>query len=220
MINAPVVEILSPVGTETPLISTSQFTGSGTHKSTTFMIYANGVNVINYISTKSLYLFRIPLGVLQSNTEYTIEVSYSSENESSSFTTVTYNTEDISLWKYVEKPTITVEDVSGQPLVLRSSNISAVGGSPTHISTSWQLIVKCGHTVIQYLPESSDLTSLVVPRTLLVDGETYLAKCRHIGESGFIRSDYAELEFSIANSGTPVAPTVSVSGEPSSVTGN
>lgn len=217
-ISAPTITIRSKSREEAPLIYSTAYSGTGNHRSTTYNIKLAGVMIWTSTSIIPIVQFRLPLGILHSGVTYTIEVIYNSATESSPAGSISYTTESSTNWKYIEKPTISISNIAGQPVVCSTTVISSVGGSSSHISSSWQVVKKAGYTVIIYEPESTaNKTTFSIPRTTLVEGETYIIKCRHIGEDAYVRSDYAEIEFTVSSSGKPLTPVITVEGEFNSV---
>jgi len=217
MINTPVITIATSNGTiqESPVIKLSPFTGAGKLASTSYKVISGSTTLLDITTYEYTNNFRVPLGILSPDMTYTIKAKYNSATESSPEASATYVTEPASKWSYVEKPTISVVDVVGQPAVATTSPFSVIGMPSSHIATTWQVVRKNGYRVIYYEPEStSNLTSLSIPRNTIVDGETYIIKAKHIASGTTVRSDYAETEITIANTvGVPLAPTINITGE-------
>ena len=218
-VNAPsVVSITGGQDTvvEAPTIVMSAFAvnqGSDTHQCTDWYIRTSGGTEVwkSLNDTTNLTTITVPKGLLTVSTGYTLQVRYRGVSYGwSAF--VTYQFTTAPQFDHVQTPTVNVQGgttaVYDAPTFTASAftPVSDVGTPDTHEMTDW--VVKSGSlTVWQSRNDTTNLTSITMPRGLLSTSTQYTVQVRYKG-TNFGWSEFGSVNFTtvavFAHIATPV----------------
>lgn len=215
---------------EKPTLTGSPFAvnqGSDTHELTDWRIKRQSDSVVIWSSLNdkvNLESITVPAGILQKSTKYIAEVRYKglTYNYSNWVSSNVFTTK--AQFDMVLKPTLTVTgapDDTPETPELRTSEFqyySDSGTPDTHELTDW-LIYQGSQLVWQSLNNSTNKTSITVPKGTLKVTTAYKAKARHKGAL-YGYSEYAEVDFVTRSQFTSIAaPSLTVTGAPDAVIG-
>ena len=161
----------------------------------------------------------VPVGTLLENTAYEIRARHKGNITGyGAYGTKTINT--LSSFGTTNAPVVSV---SGSPVsvtetpTITTNPFSVSSGTDTLESTDWQ--VYNGATLVwESLANTTDKLSITLPAGLLLAGTAYLFKARHNGTATGQGTYGSITATTLSSFGTANTPTVTVTGEPSSVT--
>ena len=221
-VNQPVVSVEGGnegVG-ETPTFTGSAFLvsqGSDTHEMSSWEVYKGDAVVWSSSNdTANLTSITMPKGILAESTAYSVRVRYKGREYNWSAWSVKVSFTTAAQFDHVATPTVTCSDtvtaVTETPTFTGSAftPVSTAGGSDTHECSEW--IVKQGASIVwQSLNDSTNLTSVTIPRGTLRTSTAYTVYLRYKG-TAFGWSAAGSLAFTTAAQFTHIAtPTLTCS---------
>lgn len=201
---------------------------SGEHVSSTWILKKADTDSEVWKSendTTNLTTIKLDRGILEPSTKYVMYLSYTSKSHGSSamgeveFTTVAEFTR-------ASTPTIVLKGYNdsntdiGSGLTIEGGEYSVTdGSSDTHKATSWSIAAAGRTNVWESLNDTTNLTSIVVPKGTLQKSTSYTVTVIYHGTE-VNDSQPAAKEFTTADDfGTVQPPVITVTGEPNSVKG-
>lgn len=158
--------------TLSPVITTSGFRqygeniiGNINHIATTYKIFRDDDLVFSSIfNTNDKVSIQVPNGILRSDTTYTVEVTYHTDNRqfpTSKVMSMTFSTPNI----YISTPNI-MYHYNGGNHTIEGNAFNIVGSSETHTSTYWLLVrIENGNKVEVYKNEHDATNLTILPIT-------------------------------------------------------
>lgn len=217
-VNQPVVSVEGGnegVG-EVPTFTGSAFLvsqGSDTHEMSSWEVYKGDAVVWSSSNnTANLTSITMPKGILAESTAYSVRVRYKGREYNWSTWSVKVSFTTAAQFDHVATPTVTCSDtvtaVTETPTFTGSAftPVSTAGGSDTHECSEW--IVKQGASIVwQSLNDSTNLTSITIPRGTLRTSTAYTVYLRYKGTT-FGWSTAGSLAFTTAAQFTHIATPV------------
>lgn len=178
---------LTPTLTATDYATTPA--GQGTHAYSSWQIATDSAfaNIVweSLNDAVNLTSIAVPSGELSIGTGYYVRVKYASSTIGESAWSNTNQFATVN--QYIVTPSVTVSggpnDVGETPTITTSA-FSVFGGSDTHASTDWEILLASNDSVIwQSLGNTVNRTSITVPAGVLQESTAYIARARHNGAS-------------------------------------
>ena len=204
-VNAPTLTVEGGPNTvyETPTLTGGAFSNTrdpDTHDMTDWEVLdATGVTPIwqSLNDTTNKTTIRVQAGKLLNSTAYKARVRYHGAKYGwSAYTTVDFTT--VAHYNVVNKPTITVQGAPDNILETPTLTGSPFAGTNvTHQSTDWIITDTGGTEIWSSKGDTSNLTSIKVPKAKLQVSTSYIFKVRYNANEG-VSSEYGEATYTTA----------------------